>query len=659
MVSGEKTICRLAAMGDVMLAREVGRHIVDRPEDFSFADIRPVLQEHDLIFLNLENPAGTRGTPHGIQDPHVTFCCHPDALRLLTHLGVTVASLGNNHMLDYGDTALLETIENLDALGIRHAGAGRNYEEANRPLLMTCKGKRIAFLSYVFIYSASTGRATKRKPGVSDYRIGRILPVIRELNLSGYQIIVSIHWGLEYSFYPLPYQMKQARRMIDSGASMILGHGPHYPQGIETYNGGQIVYSLGNFIFDEPYKYANRSFIYSVGVAGNNRLQDARIFPVHLSHHVPALVYGKEEERLKSLIHSLGRVYPKKSKVFWQNINNLYFSDIVSRVFRMKSLKFVFLPPASFYDGVGLRNYGNKFKPRNLAPVMRSSLKRVLQPFKKAFLTLVPLELRKRLAIWLNRKRWGSSGYSSTEGVVGDLMRGNPKAFHKFMWANHMRAYATWYDSAALFHSNKMNGSEIMCREFFKDLRELMGELGLDVAGGIRSVFEVGCSLGYLLHFIEKNVFPNAGELVGIDIDGEAIDKGRRYLHSSGSNVNLICGDMEYLGRLVGDRHFDFVFAAGVLSYLNEEDAARVVADMLGRTDKILALVGLACASGDNRELDTSHLSPENRNQWIHNFEAMVAAAGGRVVRRRWEGTDVHNRQPLYFVFATGPRGAV
>ena len=77
------------------------------------------------------------------------------------------------------------------------------------------------------------------------------------------------HWGYEYSFYPLPYQMRSARQMIDAGASVILGHGPHYPQGIERYRDGRIVYSLGNFIFDEPHKYANRSFVFGVEIDGS------------------------------------------------------------------------------------------------------------------------------------------------------------------------------------------------------------------------------------------------------------------------------------------------------------------------------------------------------------------------------------------------------
>lgn len=369
MTSGKLTY-RLAAMGDVMLAREVGRHFKERPEDFSFNEIKLVLNGHDLICLNLENPVGINGTPDKVQDPHVTFCAHPDTLKALKSLGATVVSLGNNHMLDYGENALEETLEYLNAAGIKYAGAGRNYEEANRPLLLECNGKKIAFLSHVFIYSASTLMAKRDRAGVSDHRIRKILPRIKELSRQGYHVIVSIHWGWEYSFYPIPYQMKQARQMIDNGALLILGHGPHYPQGIEDYKDGRIVYSLGNFIFDEPQKYARRSFIYSVGVTEDMRLEGAKVLPVHINH-IPKLAEGKEKEHLERLIYSMGKAYHKRDRRFWKKINNGYFRDIIGRIMRMKSLKFAFLPPPSFYLSIGFRNFIKKLNFAAMKSVLR------------------------------------------------------------------------------------------------------------------------------------------------------------------------------------------------------------------------------------------------------------------------------------------------
>jgi poly-gamma-glutamate synthesis protein (capsule biosynthesis protein) len=334
-------------------------------------DVRGVLKGFDIVCLNLENPVGTKGSPDPIQDPHVTFRGSPETLDILKSLGVTIVSLGNNHMLDYGEPSLSETLELLDGAGIKWVGAGRNYEEANRPLLITCHGRRIAFLSFAFIYSANTRMAGRHRAGVADHRLNRILPRIRELKRSGCDVVVLIHWGKEYSFYPLPYQMRQARRMIDSGASLILGHGPHYPQGIEQYRGAEIVYSLGNFIFDEPHKFSNRSFIYGAELNGSGQVLRREILPVHLDHHVPSLVHDEKKKRLEGLIHSLSAAYPRKDRQFWKNISHAYLTDLCGRVIRTRSVKYLLVPPWSFYRDVGLLGIARKLKPANMMDLFR------------------------------------------------------------------------------------------------------------------------------------------------------------------------------------------------------------------------------------------------------------------------------------------------
>lgn len=641
----KKNTIRIAALGDIMLAREVGRHYLSQPEDFRVEGIKKLLSGSDIVFANLENPVSINGTPDSVQDPNVTFSANPETLKILKSLGVNVVSLGNNHMLDYGESALCDTLKHLDDCGIKHAGAGRDYEEANRPLLMEVKGRKIAVLSHVFIYSASTRMASERSPGVSDHRIRRIISCIKKLTKAGRDVIVSLHWGVEYSFFPLPYQMEQARRMIDAGATLVFGHGPHYPQGIEKYKNGEIVYSLGNFIFDEPHKYANRSFIYEATL-GDGTVH-SQVHPVVLKNHVPFPASGKDRENLGKLIASLGRVYPRKSAEFWKKLNNIYFMDISGRVLRMKSLKFAFLPPPSFYLSIGLSNYIRKVKPANLKTVMKYPVKRLSSIFKKIFRTAVPVELRMRMALFLNRIFFNSRDHLSMN-ILRDLMEKDPKKFHKFLWTNHVGSYARWYDSDGLFETSRMEPSRA---EFFQSLKEAMAEAGIPERE-IKSVLEVGCSLGYLLRFVEKDILPGAEEIMGIDIDAPAIDKGAVYLKKAGSRVKLVAGDMEELDKLVGDKTYDLVFAAGVLSYLNEDDALKVVSEMLRRTNKMLALAGLACKTKNNDELEGSIFSDTHNNQWLHNFSALVKKAGGEVVKARWEGAKEYNFQTIYFVFA-------
>ena len=268
---------------------------------------------------------------------------------------------------------------------------------------------------------------------------------------------------------------------------------------------------------------------------------------------------------------------------------------------------------------------------------------------KSAIRFILPVGFRKHVALWLNTHQWLSTYDYLTQSILRDLLREDPKAFHKFFWSNHISSYAKGYDSENLFDMNRMEPSR---REFFNDLIKVIKHLGFDSSKDIKSVLEVGCSLGYLLRFIETDVLSHTKELVGIDIDGDAVDKGANYLKRVGSKVQLIHGDMEDLDRLIGDRTFDLVFAAGVLSYLNVNDATQVISRMLSRTEKVLALIGLACTTTNNSDLTQSLLDDSRGNQWVHNFKSMVETAGGHVVSCRWEGARLFNYQTIYAVFA-------
>jgi SAM-dependent methyltransferase len=263
---------------------------------------------------------------------------------------------------------------------------------------------------------------------------------------------------------------------------------------------------------------------------------------------------------------------------------------------------------------------------------------------------LVPLPARLRAAAWLTQQRWLPIADHVVMGLIRDLQTSDPKAFHKFVWSHHLMGYARWYDrEEELFAAEQMQPSRV---ELFSDLGSVLREeLSLDVAD-IESVLEVGCSQGYLLRHLETTVLSDCAELAGVDIDAPAIAKGSRYLHRVGSRVKLFHGDMENLGALFGSSTFDVTIAAGVLSYLDQADAAGVVHQMLLRTRRLLVLAGLASLDRPNNTLEGSIASSTHPGQWIHNFDALIAAAGGRVVRARWEGARLYNLQTLCFAFA-------
>jgi poly-gamma-glutamate synthesis protein (capsule biosynthesis protein) len=141
-------------------------------------------------------------------------------------------------------------------MALPHFGAGLNLEEAIAPHIVESNGLRIALIGAVDPSSGPTQFASGDAWGVPSLDLERLGSQIRQLRSTVHHVIVSIHWGEERFQIPSPGQLDQARRLVDAGASLILGHHPHVLQGMEVYRGAPIIYSLGNFLADCVY-YAN------------------------------------------------------------------------------------------------------------------------------------------------------------------------------------------------------------------------------------------------------------------------------------------------------------------------------------------------------------------------------------------------------------------
>jgi SAM-dependent methyltransferase len=267
---------------------------------------------------------------------------------------------------------------------------------------------------------------------------------------------------------------------------------------------------------------------------------------------------------------------------------------------------------------------------------------------KRLVRAVTPLALRKRAAIVLQRQEWIPAyrrNWWSFE-LVRDVAERDLDAFHEFLWTNHL-AYAESYEVDRRFGPENMRESR---RQFFSDLVQQLAVRGV-ARQDVRSVLEVGCSLGYQLRYLETNLFSACNELRGIDIDRRAIDTGAQYLRTCGSKVSLAVGGLDDVERLPGPERFDIVVATGVLMYVNEERATRAMAALLRRTRCVLALAGLAHPVCDNAQLRSSDMRERDRT-FIHNFDRMIADAGGRVIGRRWEGSRIVDGNTIYFVFA-------
>ncbi|WP_415841043.1 CapA family protein [Paenibacillus typhae] len=239
----------LTFAGDILLDGFVGEQIARYGVNFPFAKVAPVLQKADLAFANLETPVSVRGQA---AEKTFAFRSKPETLGGLSYAGIDGVTLANNHILDYGQNAMLDTLVHLDRNKIGHTGAGSNMDQAFKPYVKTIKGKRIAVLGASRVLSGSSWHAGKNTPGAaSAYTAEPLLGAIKKSAKDNDYTIVYLHWNEEFADYPEKYARTLAKQLIDSGADIILGAHSHCLMGIEYYKHKPIYYSLGNFVFNK------------------------------------------------------------------------------------------------------------------------------------------------------------------------------------------------------------------------------------------------------------------------------------------------------------------------------------------------------------------------------------------------------------------------
>lgn len=218
-----------------------------------------LFRRHDFTLVNLEAPLCAPELPT-LSPGGFGLRCSPAIARSLKKIGIQAAGLANNHILDYRDEGLFRTLEALDENAIRHAGAGRNLEEAERPLEITLNGLRIGIW---ILAEKELNCAGNDTPGSSFFSPERNLPFLEEMRRKYDFLIVYVHAGHEFTDTPSPRIRSAYRSFVHAGADLVIGHHPHVIQGMEPYENGWIAYSLGNLIFDSDYVSARRNTEYS------------------------------------------------------------------------------------------------------------------------------------------------------------------------------------------------------------------------------------------------------------------------------------------------------------------------------------------------------------------------------------------------------------
>lgn len=246
----------MAAVGDVMLSRKVLRAMLaTRDWELPFRRTSSILKKADITFGNLESPFSDRG---GYVLSGMSFKAEPPSVRGLISAGFDVVSLANNHFGNQGRYGMHYTFRHLAENGIAYCGAGRDFSEAHSARVVTRRGVKVAFLSYneIWPYDYAAGARLAGHAWMAPPRV--IVADIRTAKRRADLVIVSFHWGTEYTPHPTGRQRYYGRLAIDAGADAVISQHPHVVQAVEWRRGRFIAYSLGNFVFDQMWSQETR-----------------------------------------------------------------------------------------------------------------------------------------------------------------------------------------------------------------------------------------------------------------------------------------------------------------------------------------------------------------------------------------------------------------
>lgn len=277
--------------GDVMLQYCRGIYAEKGIKGLITEYIQQEMINADMTMINNEFPFSTRGEQ--APDKQYTFRVEPSYVSALLDMGVDVASLANNHALDFGPDALIDTFVTLDDAGVAYVGAGETKERAEEAVFVEAGGRKVGVLSASRVIPVVEWNIENCQPGLfCTYDSTRLVQRIKEIETQCDYVVVFVHWGKEKKAYPEEYQHNLAKQYIDAGADLVIGNHAHVPQGIEYYKGVPIVYSLGNYIFNP-----NMTDTYALkvvwDVAGEPQLQ---VIPVDTRDYLTGELKGDEAQ---------------------------------------------------------------------------------------------------------------------------------------------------------------------------------------------------------------------------------------------------------------------------------------------------------------------------------------------------------------------------
>lgn len=287
--TNKDNLITIVATGDYIPARSVNTQTL-RAKDFTWAvgETAKILRGGDVTLVNMETSifGGCAPTDEGF-----IFCGESGHVEALTFADVNVVNLANNHTHNYGEEGIEETIKLLAEGDIEHSGAGEI-------AYLTVKGSKIAFLGY-----NDVGYTPKPLAAAEDDLVKQ---QIMEASKNADIVVVSFHWGEEYTAEPTERQVELARFTIDSGADLVIGNHPHWIQPLEIYKNKPIMYAHGNYVFDQMWSEETREGVIGIYTFDGDTIVDIDFVPTYITN------YGKsniaDENRAKKILTNLREV---------------------------------------------------------------------------------------------------------------------------------------------------------------------------------------------------------------------------------------------------------------------------------------------------------------------------------------------------------------
>jgi poly-gamma-glutamate synthesis protein (capsule biosynthesis protein) len=312
---------RIGFTGDVMLGRLVDEHQRQRDVMAVWGEMADRLRSLDGLFVNLECCLSKGGTPWTRTYRPFLFRASPDwAVRALSEVGVDWTSLANNHVLDFGESALTDTLDHLDAADIAHAGAGRTRSAAWEPSVVAVDGYRVALVS--FTDNTPEYAAGPHSPGtahaeidVGDEKTRRLVGNAIEAALAHDPdlLVASLHWGPNMVTTPPSRFEEFARWLVERGVDLLHGHSAHVFQGVEVYDGSIICYDTGDFVDDyavDGELHNDRSFLFELTVdPSRSAISRLRLVPTEVRDYAVHPAPPPVAEWSRKRMHELSSAY--------------------------------------------------------------------------------------------------------------------------------------------------------------------------------------------------------------------------------------------------------------------------------------------------------------------------------------------------------------